>query len=209
MKFNKKTSWTSRNLQSLHSRNASRKPPDYKQGDLIDEKRTAISVESRKGPILNTDFKRPVNTVESAQTKDELDQVKEGTDEATDWTEIINIDPQFAEYRERLIETLEPFKDMWDGTLAKVNVGKHRIELKPGAKPVYQAPRRAGPKQRDLELDYITLMMKKGRDRAVFVRVGCTFRLCAQERRNVEFLRRLPQTQPTDAPRLVPNTPHG
>ena len=40
---------------------------------------------------------------------------------------------------------LSEFKDMGSGRLGKIDATKHRIELKPGARPIYQAPYRAGP----------------------------------------------------------------
>ena len=54
-------------------------------------------------------------------------------------------------YTEELLELLEPYTAMWDGRLGKVVITQHRIDLVPGARPVFQPPRRAGPAQRDLE----------------------------------------------------------
>ena len=55
---------------------------------------------------------------------------------------------------------MEPFQDMCDGRLGHITVAKHRIDLKPNSKPVYQAPYRAGPKQRELEREQIETMLK-------------------------------------------------
>ena len=44
---------------------------------------------------------------------------------------------------------LSKFKDMWSGCLSKIGATKHLIGLKPGARPIYQAPYRAGPMARE------------------------------------------------------------
>lgn len=43
---------------------------------------------------------------------------------------------------------LKPFSSMWDGKLGEVKVTEHRIELLPGARPVFSQPYRAGVKSR-------------------------------------------------------------
>ena len=45
------------------------------------------------------------------------------------------------------------FKDMWSGRLGRIDATKHRIELKPGASPIYQAPYRGGPVSCEKEID--------------------------------------------------------
>lgn len=49
---------------------------------------------------------------------------------------------------------------MWDGRLGTVSASKHRIDLVPGAKPVFQPPYRAGPRQRELEKMEIDKMLE-------------------------------------------------
>ena len=57
---------------------------------------------------------------------------------------------------------LEDYTHMWDGRLGNVEAAKHRINFVPGAKPVCQAPYRAGPKQRELEKMEIDMMKEAG-----------------------------------------------
>ena len=41
---------------------------------------------------------------------------------------------------------LRPFKEMWlPGRVGKVNITEHYIDIKPGARPQYAQPYRAGP----------------------------------------------------------------
>ena len=55
------------------------------------------------------------------------------------------------------MDILSAFKDMWSVLLGKFDAPKNGIELKPGARPIYQAPYRPGPIAREKE--------KKGIDR--------------------------------------------
>lgn len=52
------------------------------------------------------------------------------------YTEQVQSDTQYLEYRDNILETLEPFAEMLDGHLETVNIPQHRIELTPDAKPV-------------------------------------------------------------------------
>ena len=78
-------------------------------------------------------------------------QQHDEADLGNDWKTMVQVDPEYNEYREQLLQTLEPHATMWDGHIGTINLAKHRIELKEGAKPVYQQPYRAGPHQRQLE----------------------------------------------------------
>jgi hypothetical protein len=40
---------------------------------------------------------------------------------------------------------------MWAGSLGEISFTQHGIELQKDAKPIYQAPYRAGPKAREAE----------------------------------------------------------
>lgn len=75
----------------------------------------------------------------------------EDTELEQDWREIINIDDANSKYRDKLVHTLEQFVSMWDGTLGRVSVGKHRIEVKRGTTPCCQYPFRSNTTQRQLE----------------------------------------------------------
>jgi hypothetical protein len=51
---------------------------------------------------------------------------------------------------------------MWDGRLGHVHTTHHRMELKPGAKPVHSHPYRAGPRARKVEAAEVQRMLKAG-----------------------------------------------
>ena len=57
---------------------------------------------------------------------------------------------------------LSEFKDMWSGRLGKIDATNHRIDLKPGARPIYQAPYRAGPIAREKEKKDMDRMLRAG-----------------------------------------------
>ena len=79
-----------------------------------------------------------------------------------DWHPQLNIDDHYSEHREELIKTLTPFQSMWDGHLGTIKSTQHRIDLQPNAKPVFQQPYRAGPRQRELEKTEVKRMLKEG-----------------------------------------------
>ena len=51
---------------------------------------------------------------------------------------------------------------MWDGKLGEISVTKHRIDLVPNARPVYQAPYRAGRQSREIESTEVQRMLAAG-----------------------------------------------
>ena len=57
---------------------------------------------------------------------------------------------------------LSEFKDMWSSRLGKIDSTKHPIELKPGARPIYQAPSRARPIAREKEKTENDRMLRVG-----------------------------------------------
>ena len=61
--------------------------------------------------------------------------------------------------RKRVRKMLRKFARMWQGHLGELKVGKHRIELKPDAKPVFSQPRRAGPAAREAETEEVRKML--------------------------------------------------
>ena len=78
------------------------------------------------------------------------------------WKGTVNIDPANLEYKEDLLAILENYTHMWDGRFGNVKAAKHRINLVPGAKPVFQPHNRAGPKERELEKMEIDKMKESG-----------------------------------------------
>jgi len=52
--------------------------------------------------------------------------------------------------RPRVISLLEKHGALWSGHLGSIKATEHRIELKPGSKPVWLNPYRTGPRTREL-----------------------------------------------------------
>lgn len=50
----------------------------------------------------------------------------------------VSLDDQTV--RRELPQLLEECQDVWSGRLGTIDVAKHRIEMTPGAKRIYQAP---------------------------------------------------------------------
>lgn len=67
------------------------------------------------------------------------------------WKTEVRIGKEYQSEREKIIDLLEPFADMWDGHLGEISKAKHRICLEENAKPIFQVPYRVGQKWRELE----------------------------------------------------------
>ena len=78
------------------------------------------------------------------------------------WEEHVHIGAEGSTVRSEIMDMLSEFKDMWSGRLGKIGATKHRIELKPGARSIYQAPCRAGPIAREKEKTEIDCMLRTG-----------------------------------------------
>ena len=85
---------------------------------------------------------------------------KDSTELDVHWSDMFNIDDAYIEYNDELLSLLEPFEAICDGHLGTVNITQHRIVLEPGAKPVFQPPYLAGPRQREFEKAEIQKMME-------------------------------------------------
>jgi Reverse transcriptase (RNA-dependent DNA polymerase) len=64
--------------------------------------------------------------------------------------------------RQKVVGMLTKHQDMWSGNLGEIKVTSHRIELIPGAKPVFQPPYRAGQKSRGIEKEEVERMLEAG-----------------------------------------------
>jgi hypothetical protein len=64
--------------------------------------------------------------------------------------------------RTRILGTLQRHRTMWDSRLGHFHTTHHRIDLKPGAKPVHSHPYRAGPRARKVEAAEVQRMLKAG-----------------------------------------------
>jgi transposase InsO family protein len=100
---------------------------------------------SAASPALPSSAPKTPNTSSSEQTQQEADLAH------------LEISEQQA-----VRKILYPHSSMWDGTLGEVRVTEHRIELQAGARPVYQAPYRAGQKGRDVEKKEVERMLQAG-----------------------------------------------
>ena len=66
------------------------------------------------------------------------------------------------ELRPRIRKMLEKYVPMWSGKLGEINTTVHRIDLKPGSRPVSVPPYRSGPKERELERAEVERQLKDG-----------------------------------------------
>ena len=64
------------------------------------------------------------------------------------------------EFRPQMLAQLEKHGALWSGHLCSIKATKHRIELKPGLKPVRLNPYRMGPQTRKLVKDQVDRMPK-------------------------------------------------
>ena len=83
----------------------------------------------------------------------------EGTESEVSWQDEVHIGTEDEELREQVMDLLAEFQDMWSGHLGTIDAVKHRIELTPGARPIHQAPYRAGHKAREIEKKEIDRML--------------------------------------------------
>ena len=78
------------------------------------------------------------------------------------WEEDVHIGAEDSTVRSEIMDMLSDFKDMWSSHLGNIDTAKHRIELKPCARPIYQAPYRARPIAREKEKKESDLMLRAG-----------------------------------------------
>ena len=78
------------------------------------------------------------------------------------WEEDVHIGAEDEEVRSEVLEVMSEFKDMWTGRLRNIWATKHRIELKPGDRSIYQAPYRAGLTAREKEKTETGRMLRAG-----------------------------------------------
>ena len=61
--------------------------------------------------------------------------------------------------QEKARNMLKKYESMWNGSLGKISVTEHRIQLKDDAQPVHLQPYRAGPKAREFETAEVQRML--------------------------------------------------
>jgi len=62
--------------------------------------------------------------------------------------------------RPQVLSLLEKHRALWSGPLGSIKATEHRIELKPGSKPVRLNPYRMGPRTRELIKAQVDRMRK-------------------------------------------------
>jgi hypothetical protein len=123
-----------------------------------------------KGIILGLAHMDHTNLVGVVELKDQTAGVDgppsasttHGRPPTADWTSALHLDHLPSEARARVIETLTPFEDLWNGTLGEIRTPLHRIEILPGAQPVFQPPYRAAKAGREIEQREVERMLKAG-----------------------------------------------
>ena len=75
------------------------------------------------------------------------------------WQEDVHIGLEDDHSRAAVINLLSQYQDMWSGKLGTISAAKHRIEVLPDARPIYQQPYRAGPQAREAEKREIEKML--------------------------------------------------
>jgi transposase InsO family protein len=78
------------------------------------------------------------------------------------WREQVDLAHLLPPERKKILAVLARHRSMWDGRLGQVNTTHHRIELKPGSKPIHSHPYRAGPRAREAEAAEVQRMLKAG-----------------------------------------------
>jgi hypothetical protein len=81
---------------------------------------------------------------------------------ATPWEYQFDLDHLTPMEREKVLRTLRPHRELWDGRLGNVSATSHRIEVVPGSRPVHAQPYRAGGRAREAEQKQIKQMLTQG-----------------------------------------------
>ena len=111
----------------------------------------------RKGAVVGTTVASPKFVVyplaESAADKTDPPSL-------TDWEREVNLDHLDHDLRVRVLTLLRKYSAVCDGRLGTIKGVTHRIELVPGARPVYQQPYRCGIERRKAEEAEVQRMLK-------------------------------------------------
>jgi Reverse transcriptase (RNA-dependent DNA polymerase) len=76
------------------------------------------------------------------------------------WKDNLDINHLPKETQPKVKDMLSKYSSMWTGQLGEISITQHRIDLIPAAKPIYQAPYRAGVKGREVEKEEVERMLK-------------------------------------------------
>jgi len=92
----------------------------------------------------------------------ERDETPEGKSLTTTWEAELQLDHLDIDDRVKVLQLLRPHSAMWNGSLGEISVTEHRIDLTPEARPMYQAPYRAGRMAREIERAEVDKMLNAG-----------------------------------------------
>jgi transposase InsO family protein len=121
-------------------------------------------IELNKGTVLGTATSDPdqvIAIIESSVGSIETSNSNSNSTPIT-WKEDVNIGHLNLSEQQTVVDMLSKHAEMWNGKLGEISVTKHRIELVPNARPVYQAPYRAGKQSREIENTEVQRMLKAG-----------------------------------------------
>jgi hypothetical protein len=89
-----------------------------------------------------------------------VNEAKEMSKYPKEWEEHINLDHLSETLNDQVVNMLSKHDYMWAGSLDEIYITQHRIELQKNAKPIYQAPYRAGSKAREVERIEVDRMLQ-------------------------------------------------
>ncbi len=82
------------------------------------------------------------------------------TPSTMDWKDEIDLSHLEPAVRRKVYHMLSRHASMWDGNLGTMYGAQHRIDLKPGSRPVHWQPYRAGMRAQQEEADEIDQMLR-------------------------------------------------
>lgn len=89
-------------------------------------------------------------------------EAKEMSKNPKEWKEHLKLDHLSETLKDQVVNMLSKHDSMWAGSLGEISITQHRIELQKDAKPIYQAPYRAGSKAREVERIEVDRMLQEG-----------------------------------------------
>ena len=114
----------------------------------------------RKGCIVGIVKGRPKFVVGPLAEESAADQTDSTAPNS--WEREVNLDHLDDGIRVRVLALLRKYSAVCDGRLGTLKGTSHRIEIEPGAKPVYQQPYRCGIERRKAEDAEVQRMLKAG-----------------------------------------------
>ena len=117
------------------------------------------AVRLRKGTIVGAALERPKFVVSPIQTEGNKDP-KDLAPKPTDWLGDVNLDHLEEKVRLKVETLLRKYASVCDGRLGTIRGTSHRIEVTPGAKPIFQQPYRCGIERRKAEEAEVKRMLQ-------------------------------------------------